>query len=214
MLSSELNIDRRAKILAKTREIIRKTGTPNVSVRELAKSCGVSVPTIYNQFKSKENLIMMAWDVILRDYFEQYEPPLDKPDLDTLVTIMDGTCDCTLQNKTLSRWAITFNPATPSKSSLLMARGLARDCLVSMQKEGHIAKWVPIAFFSDRLYYRMRATGLEWALGHINDGAFKHLRRCEIAICLLGFSSADLTARLRKLLELESAAFIIAQQQN
>ena len=52
--------ERRQRILAATRRYVAKHGVDYINVRDLAKGCGISVPTIYRTFGSKDGLLSEA----------------------------------------------------------------------------------------------------------------------------------------------------------
>lgn len=49
-LVAEQRLERRARILAAVRELLAERGWREVTIRDLARHCRVSVPTLYNQF--------------------------------------------------------------------------------------------------------------------------------------------------------------------
>ena len=59
-LMTEQRLARRAAILSTARELIAARGYESVTVRELAEICRVSVPTLYNQFGGKDQLLAEA----------------------------------------------------------------------------------------------------------------------------------------------------------
>ena len=59
-LMDEQMRERRGRILEAARELLAERGYAAVTVRELAERCGVSVPTLYNRFESKDALIAEA----------------------------------------------------------------------------------------------------------------------------------------------------------
>jgi len=59
-LIEEQAVERREKILATVRECIATHGVMNLTIRDLAKACRVSVPTLYRGFGSKEQLLVEA----------------------------------------------------------------------------------------------------------------------------------------------------------
>ena len=59
----------REKILSVCRDLIRQDGWDAVNIRSVAKACGVSVGTIYNYFRSKDELTSAVVESIWRDIF-------------------------------------------------------------------------------------------------------------------------------------------------
>lgn len=181
--------------------MMREVGAENLSVRQLAAYCNVSVPTIYNKFKDKNDLLMAAVDDLFRSHLEQITLPEDQPVLDQVIYFMDEACDMVLDNPAASKWMFKMNPATPSRSSLLIAKNFYQQHIGSMQANGDIVNWISASYLGERLYYRIRSTSLEWALGNVSNQGLKHLRHCELAFFLMGISTDPLKKRLEAMLK-------------
>lgn len=65
----------REEILSVSRELVKKEGSQAISIRSVAKACGVSVGSIYNYFGSKTNLLAdtveSIWNVIFHNSDDQ-----------------------------------------------------------------------------------------------------------------------------------------------
>lgn len=59
----------REAILEAGRQLIRKQGTADISIRSIAAACGVSVGSIYNYFDSKNDLITAAVESVWSEIF-------------------------------------------------------------------------------------------------------------------------------------------------
>ena len=204
-ISPELQQKRREKVLAKTREFIRKSGIKDLNVRDLAKYCGVSVPTLYNQFKNKDGLVVAAADELFRWHYEGLrESAADqKPGWDLLLHLCNATCDLILRNPDFGRLVVRANPGNRSPSSIGTAKNMYIRQVQVLQEQGGLQDWMPAEFIGVRLYDRIRSTTLEWALGNIDDQDLPSVRRCELAIALLAFSNDSLRQELKKVLVAE-----------
>ncbi len=69
------------EILQASRNLIRQRGWEAVSIRAVAEACGVSVGTIYNYFRSKDELIGASVESVWRDIFHH------TPDTDAFVDV-------------------------------------------------------------------------------------------------------------------------------
>lgn len=199
--STELQLKKRMDILLGTRQMMREVGPDNLNVRQLAAHCNVSVPTIYNRFKDKNELLMAAMDDLFHSHLKQITFPDSQSALDRIVYFMDEACEMILDNAESSKWLFKMNPSTPSRSSFLIARSFYQQQMEFMQKNGEIIDWLPATYLGERLYFRIRSTSLEWALGHTGDKGLKHLRHCELAFFLMGISSKPLKKRLELMLK-------------
>lgn len=61
------------EILRVCRESIRQQGWDALNIRAVAKACGVSVGTIYNYFRSKDDLIAASVESVWHDIFHHEE---------------------------------------------------------------------------------------------------------------------------------------------
>ena len=62
---SENRLARRASMMETARQMIAEKGYESIKIRELAAACRVSVPTLYNQFGGKDQLLAAA----IEDHF-------------------------------------------------------------------------------------------------------------------------------------------------
>ena len=65
-LVEEQALERRERILVAARECIAKRGATDLTIRDLAEACRVSVPTLYRTFGSKDALVTEA----IRSFFQ------------------------------------------------------------------------------------------------------------------------------------------------
>ena len=78
--------------LEKGLQIIKENGYENVEIKNIAKACGVSFPSIYRHFQSKNDL-MMALFVKVSELFYSYlycDEDLDKPPRDEIINMGIG----------------------------------------------------------------------------------------------------------------------------
>ena len=64
-LMTENRLARRASMMETARQMIAEKGYESIKIRELAAACRVSVPTLYNQFGGKDQLLAAA----IEDHF-------------------------------------------------------------------------------------------------------------------------------------------------
>ena len=64
-LIEEQALERRERILETVRQCIASQGVLDLTIRDLATACRVSVPTLYRGFGSKEQLLVEA----IRSFF-------------------------------------------------------------------------------------------------------------------------------------------------
>ena len=192
-------------MLAKTREFIRKSGIKDLNVRDLAKYCGVSVPTLYNQFKNKDALVVAAAAELFRWHYEELQESAadQKPGLDLLLHLCNTTCELIVHNPDFGKLVVRANPGNRVPSNIGIAKNMYIRQVQALQEQGELQDWMPAEFIGERLYDRIRSTTLEWALGNIDDKTLPSARRSELAIALLAFSNDSLRQKLKKMLVAE-----------
>ena len=81
--------ERRAAVLAAAREMIAEFGYAGVTVRDLAERCGVSVPTLYNQFGDKDGVLSAAIEAHFLEVLSSTPMTAREPGYERLVIIID-----------------------------------------------------------------------------------------------------------------------------
>lgn len=88
-LMTENRLARRASIMETARQMIAEKGYESITIRELAAACRVSVPTLYNQFGGKDQLLAAA----IEDHFvgdpDQVRIKTSLSGLDRIFAILD-----------------------------------------------------------------------------------------------------------------------------
>ena len=202
-ISPELQLERRKNILAKTREMIATQGVDNITIRDLAEHCGVSVPTLYNQFDNKDNLVFAAADEIVRYQFEKLSMPSGKRGLDHIIEVNTQSVNLTLKNPELMSLIAINVPR--SNNSLAVAQSIYTQALQEMQDNGELVDWVDINFVGKRLHRRIRSVTIDWSRKQIGDDELLHYRFCEIYLMILGLSTGKIRSRVEQLLKKEIA---------
>lgn len=198
-ISPQVQLERRTRLLAKTREMIREVGVEQLNIRELADYCGVSVPTLYNQFRNKNNLVFTAADEIFRWHFEKIPPATEISDFDELINVCDSTAEIILKNGELARLIV---PKVPKgTNSLALATKLYCDILLAMQKRGEIVDWIDTDITGQRLYNRIRGVSMEWSSKMIPNNLFAPTRRLELSLSLLGITTGKTQLKVQKLVQ-------------
>ena len=88
-LMTENRLARRASMMEAARQMIAEKGYEAITIRELAAACRVSVPTLYNQFGGKDQLLAAA----IEDHFvgdpDQVKIKTSLIGLDRIFAILD-----------------------------------------------------------------------------------------------------------------------------
>lgn len=203
-ISEEAQLQRRRRLLSQTRQMIREVGVENLNVRELAKYCGISVPTIYNQFINKDHLIQSAADELYRAYYEDLAEVDYQCTLSEVIELTDNTVDLLLQNPELSALFIRRYSAPKGGGGAGLA--LYKRILKGMKLRGDILEWVDLDLLAVSAYHRVGAVVVSWSVGKVTEDQLKSFRRHELFLCLLGVTSEPIrnVVKERYISELET----------
>lgn len=86
----EAKAERRTRIIAAARELIRETGDTGLSMRAIAARANVSLATPYNLFGSKRAIVMAVFEDI-RDFEQRYARVKDVDPIDRLFKALSIT---------------------------------------------------------------------------------------------------------------------------
>ncbi len=100
--------DIRVDLIIKAREMIKDKGLEFLTARKLSDYSGYSVGTIYNQFKSMDNLVMWENCLTLDELIERLDAVEKSSDVyKNLNRLIDKFVDFVLENKNL--WFTLYN---------------------------------------------------------------------------------------------------------
>lgn len=72
-------------ILSASKELVQEAGMTSLNIREVAKKCDISVGSVYNYFKSKDDLIIATIESIWAEILELEEGDYSKESFETAV---------------------------------------------------------------------------------------------------------------------------------
>ncbi len=129
----------RVDLIVKAREILKDKGIEYLTARKLSDYSGYSVGTIYNQFKSMDNLVM--WENCLTlDELAEYLKTAEKTSdaYRNLNRIIDKFVDFVLENKSL--WFVLYNFHFKGVRDKFAAFYLRRIIKIVQLLEGNVSK--------------------------------------------------------------------------
>lgn len=129
----------RVDLIIKAREILKDKGIEFLTARKLSDYSGYSVGTIYNQFKSMDNLVM--WENCLTlDELAQHLKTAEKTSdaYRNLNRIIDKFVDFVIENKSL--WFVLYNFHFKGVKEKYEAFYLRRIIKIIQLLEGNICK--------------------------------------------------------------------------
>ena len=147
--------------------MIAEQGFDAITVRDLASACGVSVPTLYNQFGGKDQLLAAA----IEDHFLADEYQLEirhtLSGIDRIVAVLDHISAQFLANPAFHRRmmeafaSLESTTTVQQKISFNLVLELEGE-LRAMQSAGEVSAWVDPAQLSWQLTTAMISSAVVW----------------------------------------------------
>ncbi len=199
---------RRAAILEAARQMIAERGYEAVTVRDLAQICRVSVPTLYNQFGGKDQLLAAAIE-------EHFLFTLDgaliqqvAPGFERLLVIIDQCADQLLN---VPGYHQRLLEAFASLASTLqiqerIAQGLTSAIaaeLVTMAGKRQVLPWATPVQLASQMTTACIGAAVQWSAGIIADELLKAQMRYAMGLVVFGVVRG--TARTRLETQIQAA---------
>jgi len=189
---------RRERILEAARGLIESRGYAGLTMRELARTSGVTVPTIYNLIGSKEAVLFAT----VEEQTRHFSADLERVRGD-LIGIVDASVNQLLRRPRYYRALVLAllgaEPADPSRRHV--AGAVAREIAIALDRlseAGELAPWVDRAALGERLHAHFDMTSIEWARGGLSATSLRAAARFEAATSLLGVTSGSSRAAFEK----------------
>lgn len=190
-LITEQRIERRARILGRARELIAELGYDAVTVRALAKRCGVSVPTLYNLFGGKEGVLSAAIEDHLQEMLNRTQMSDVTSGYERLVEIVD---QCAGQILTLAAYHRRLLEAFTSMSSTAQVQQRLAEQLATamagelriMQNQEQLAAWAQCDQLAGQMTSACIGSAVVWSAGLVRDDQLEASLRFSTGLVLLG----------------------------
>ena len=168
--------ERRSRILETTREQLAKFGYDGINMRDLAVAADVATTTLYNQYKSKDALVLAAMQEALDDLRGRLQ--VDLRGIDRFIARREIVADQIVVNPTYSQAVITILfAAAPSDEivRILISATISgvRELLRDLERNGSLIDGVDINKVALHITASNYATILMWMKGFIALHDFK-----------------------------------------
>ena len=189
-LMSEQKQERGDRILEATRELLAERGYAEVTVRELASRCGVSVPTLYNRFGGKDELIARAVQSqflrVLGSLEDDGEPIGHLRLLALVARIADGIVELADYHRALLQafsqvretGAIHQNLAQELISALIVQ-------LAEMRRRRQLCDWVALDVLATQITTACIAAMMAWSAGGVSDAGLRPFMENSVGLILV-----------------------------
>jgi AcrR family transcriptional regulator len=170
--------ERRERILAAAREIVAERGSAGLSMRELARKSGVTVPTVYNLIGGRDAVLFAAVEEQTARFVAGIEESRARSPVEHILTVHES---CVRELRRLPRYyhALLMLLATSHAANKIRSRvqgalaaELARG-VESLKVAGLLADWVDPAVLVALLQRNLNVVSLQWAAGELADTSLR-----------------------------------------
>jgi AcrR family transcriptional regulator len=204
--------ERQERILAAARDLIERVGYEGVTIRDLARESGVSVPTLYKFFGDKDRLLMKAVEDKFLAVMQAIAQDPSVRGLDLLLAILQGCCREVLRTSSYSKEVIAVFVSSGRTSAIMnmVGRDLVESheaALDQMVLNGELAKWANTRALAERLTAHQNMVCIEWESGNLTNKALHPTMAYGACMMVLGVAEGKAARRLGKLVrELQDTA--------
>ncbi len=186
--------------------MIAAQGYESITVRDLASACRVSVPTLYNQFGGKDQLLAAA----IEDHFlgssYQLEIRESLTGIDRIFAVLGHITDQYLESPAFHRRmmeafaSLDSTTRVQQKISIVLAMELARE-LQAMQQDGELVDWIDTTQLSAQITTAFISAAVVWSSGAVDEASLPSSVRYAVSLVLLGVTTGDVRARIENQLK-------------
>ena len=199
--------ERRQRILEMARRLIGDRGYERVTMRELAEASLVSVPTLYNLFGGKNELLFAAVEAHFTELLGSEERMGGRFGLTRLVAMAKLMSAQTLENVTYSRNLMSFFGGGGAGGVMLrefVSVQLAEQMLCAleqMQIKRQLVAWADAQALAERLASQIIITTFEWSNGQLDDATLEPAMLYGLGVMLLGVARGKTAAQIEALVK-------------
>lgn len=217
-LVSKQREERRERILHVARRLIAERGYEGVTMRELADESLVSVPTLYNLFGGKNELLFAAVESFFLELFGRARDRGKGEGLARVLAVCQTLGGGMPLHAEYARSIMAFFGGTTDSTALreFVAREMTSEIiegLDEMRARRQLVDWVDLDALGERLASLMIMTGFEWANQHISDAAIEPAMRFGAAAMLLGFARGKAANELVEIVRANQDAAVVPRRE-
>jgi AcrR family transcriptional regulator len=196
--------ERRRRILDVARQLIATQGYEGLTMRDLAEKSLVSVPTLYNLFRGKNELLLEAVESYFVDLMRHAEQAQAQEGLSKIISVVETLGRETPRHAAYARSLMAFFGSVWDAGGLhqIATRRLTEElvgALEQMQRKRQLATWADPRALGARLASQLSITTFEWARDQLNDAGLRGTMLYGTGVTLLGLARGKAAARLERL---------------
>ena len=195
-LMTENRLARRASMMETARQMIAEKGYESIKIRELAAACRVSVPTLYNQFGGKDQLLAAA----IEDHFvgdpDQVKIKTSLNGLERIFAILDFITSQFLQAPDFHRRLLEAFGSLDSTQQVQrsITASLAHEIgqeLGVMQDRRELESWADPELLAGQVTTAFISSTIIWGSGSIKENQLTAAVQYGTGLVLAGVVTGD-----------------------
>jgi AcrR family transcriptional regulator len=216
-LVSKQREERKQRILDVARSLIADRGYDGVTMRDLAGKSLVSVPTLYNLFGGKNELLSAAVESYFFELIGSAGRAGTEQGLSRLISLAEMIGRETLCHAAYAR-SLMGSFGGPSDTGGLhefVTRGITDEvveALEEMQLRRQLVAWADVCVLGERLASQFIIISFEWASRHLSDEGLQAALLYSVGVLLLGLARGETAAELERLVRKSQAAAAVPGQ--
>jgi len=197
--------ERRHRIIAAARDLIRETGDTNLSMRTIAKRAKVSLGTPYNLFGSKRAVVLAVLEDE-RDFAERFAKLHPINPIERIFQALSLAVGYYTDDPDFYRtlWTALLDTsgkdggglATPQRRA--QSHALWRTLLENAQRDGYLDREVSVAALERNLSFAFNGVMLSWVTGGIATNEMLPVAGYAYALALSGAATKSGRDRLQR----------------
>jgi AcrR family transcriptional regulator len=205
--------ERKHRILEVARGLIADRGYDGVTMRDLAEASLVSVPTLYNLFGGKNELLLQAVISHFGTLVGSAERPGPGVGLDRLISLVEAIGRQTPQHSTYARALMSFFGGASDRGNLhdFVSNALSSElvaALAEMQEKRQLVAWADPQALGERLASQLTITTFEWSYDRLSDEGFLDAMLYGAGVMLLGLARGKAAVEIERLVAKHQGAAV------
>ena len=202
-LGEERRARRRERILRSTRDLLARDGYDSITMDNIAEACGVTKPTLYNAFGSKDELLAEAVRDVYGRILARAAAPEGVRALDHVIAILTVTAKVILREQESAQALLTeirSHAAGPFGQAVQASvRDALRGAVDEMREDGELQPWVDTGLLAKRIAGVERNVNIEYGLGEFGGEQLVDMTVYAVCILLAGVTRDAAAERCQRL---------------
>lgn len=205
---------RRERIMRSARDLLAREGYDNITMDRLADACGVTKPTLYNAFGSKDELLAAAVHDVYSRILERAAAPEGVRGFDHVIAILTVTAKVILREQERGQALLTeirTHAGGPfGKAVHASIRDALDGAVAEMREDGELQPWVDPDLLVKRIAGVERNVNTEYGVGDLDGEQLVDMTVYATCILLAGVTRGAAAERCERLARERQAILIAA----